>query len=457
MLRSGALLVTVATGCVSEDLKPQQIEATVSETMGTVVEVTWTTNEPTSGFVEFGERRRDLSRRTAVESEPTRQHSATLVGLPPSEEVHFRVVTAEGDREIKSGRVSVTTGALEGFAPELELEGEPADHFLVVPILGRRDSNLAHPVIIDPWGRIVWTTTDTRDAQVYRAQLSRDGSGITYSATVVRGSPVRDSALVRVSWDGEVIVTHDVPFLAHDFVELDDGTLVTLASECRDANGKPVPLDDGGCPQAIEGNALLAVSPDGTVETLWTTWDCLDPETHPSDATDRDNWTHTNALDFDEASGTYLVSLRNLNTILSVDVETRSCAWGLGGVAGTLDLQGPRFRRQHQLDWVGDRLLVFDNQGAGGQESRVLEYTFDPPSEAVAVREFKSDPPLYTLVLGDVFRMGDGTTRVLWGNTGITELFDAEGSVRSRLEVPDMILGFSQVVVDPGRPDLGAP
>lgn len=449
-MRASAWLLVVA-GCTS-----QEFEVSISETMGTVATVTWTTDEPTIGFVRFGEG--DLTRETIPDSEPTTTHTARLVGLPPDARVRARVVNVSDGRESESRPQRFSTGSLDGYAPELEVDGEPADDFLVVPALARNNtSTLAHPMVIDPEGRVVWSFTDDRVGQVYRAQLSRDGSGITYSATVVRGTPVADSVLVRVSWDGDVLVTHEVPFLAHDFVEREDGTLITLASECRDAQGEPVALGDDGCPQAIEGNALLAVDPDGNVETLWTTWDCLDPETQPSDDGSRDNWTHTNALDFDASSGLYLASLRNLNTVLAIDVETRTCPWGLGGVAGTIDASGPRFRRQHQFDWVGDRFLVFDNQGAGGQQSRVLEYLFDPPSKAVAVREFFADPPLFTLVVGDVFRTSDGSTRIVWGNTGITDVYDAQGERRSRFRLPNMVLGFSQVVVDPGRPDLDAP
>jgi len=443
-------LLALAVGCAP--VEALDVESTVSPTMGTVVDVSWRTEGVTTGFVRFGEAGGELTRETAPTAEG-REHRVRLVGLPPETEIDFQIVS--GEREISRVR-SATTGVLEGFAPELAVTGPPSDHFIVVPALVRR-GDLAHPVVIDPQGRIVWTYTDDREAQVYRAQLSRDGSGVTYSATVVGGSPVSDSALVRVSWDGEVLVTHEVPFLAHDFVELADGTLVTLASECRDADGNPVELTErDGCPDAIEGNSLLAVQPDGSVQTLWTTWDCLDPELHPSNATDRVNWTHSNALDYHEPTDTYLVSLRNLDTILNVDVGSRSCPWGLGGVAGTLDLPGAPFRKQHQLDWVGDRLLVFDNQG-GFPDSRVVEYDFDGTAGARVVREFVSDPPIYTLILGDVHRVSDGSTRVSWGATGLTDLFDADGNVVSSIEIPDHILGFSQVVADPGRPDLGSP
>ncbi|MEO0600939.1 MAG: aryl-sulfate sulfotransferase [Myxococcota bacterium] len=446
----------LAVGCGAGDIEPQQVRASVSETMGTVVEVTWTTTDPTTGFVRFGEGGA-LTRATTPSTEPTTEHSVLLVGLPPDERVDYAIVTGEGRREVEDRTRSVRTDPLDGFAPEVAVTGDPVEHFLVVPALETDRSGRAHPVIIDPQGRIVWSVTDTREAQVYRAQLSRDGSGLTYSATVVRGGPVTDSAIVRVDWHGDVLVTHDIPFLAHDFVELADGTLVSLASECRDVEGNPVALDDGGCPDAVEGNTLIAIAPDGSFETLWTTWDCLDPELHPSIADDRDNWTHSNALDYDEATDTYVVSLRNLNSLLSVDVETRTCAWGLGGVAGTLDLQGPTFRNQHQFHRIGDRLLVFDNRG-GFPDSRVLEYVFDPEAgTAVAVREFVSDPPLYTLVLGDVTRTRDGSTRIFWGNQGVTELYGPDGDLRSRLEIDDMILGFSQIVTDPGRPELEAP
>ncbi|MEN0063587.1 MAG: aryl-sulfate sulfotransferase [Myxococcota bacterium] len=455
----GALGLTLVA-CGSE-IQVQDVASTVTPSMGTVVEVTWTTDVPTTGFVRFGEGE-TLDRETAPSPEPSTTHTAQLVALPQQTDINFVVVAGEGDDAVESDVQTVTTGALDGFVPEITVTGDPVDHFMVVPLLSKRDRNLAYPVVIDREGRVVWTFTDTREAQVYRAQLSRDGSGVVYSATVVGGGPVQDSAIVRVGWDGEILVTHDIPWLAHDFIELEDGRLVTLASECRDEDGNPVALQDGGCPDAIEGNTLLAISPDGSVETLWATWDCLDPKTHPSNAFDRDNWTHTNALDYDEATDTYLVGMRNLDSILSVDVETKTCDWGLGGIAGTLDVAGARFRKQHQYDWVGDRLLVFDNQG-GFPNSRVVEYRFDTTDGATEVRTFVSDPPVFTLVLGDVYRTSNGNTRIFWGNpdtvdnTALSELYDADGVMTSQIRVAGMIMGFSQIVVDPGRPDLGEP
>lgn len=461
IFRTALVLTLFAMGCEPSGARaPQQIDATVSEGMGTVVRVTWTTETPTTGYVRFGADG-ELDRETMLETEPTTEHSATLIGLPPDTQVEYVVVSEEGDDIEESTVRRVRTDELEGFTPEITVEGEPG-HFIVMPLLNKQNTQLAHPVVVDPQGRLVWTYTDQRRAQVYRSQLSRDGSGIVYSATVVGGGPVTDSALVRVSWEGEVLVTHEIPFLAHDFVELEDGTLVTLASECRDADGNSVPVMEGGCPDHIEGNNLLAVAPDGTTEAIWSTWDCLDPVEDASNAQDRENWTHANALDYDAERDLYLISMRNLDTIIAVDANTRSCPWALGGVGATIGVSGGRFRKQHQFEWLGDKLLVFDNQGDFPQ-SRVVEYDFDPATGAQVAREFLPEPELFTLILGDVMRTSDGSTQIFWGNpdtadnTALADLYAPDGSLTSRLRIPRVVMGFSQIVVDPGRPDLGAP
>jgi hypothetical protein len=408
------------------------VAAQISAEMGTVVEVTWRTDIPTQGAIEFGEDDR-YGRITSRETAPTKNHSALLVGCPQDVDIQFRVLS-DGAPDDQTHTVS--TGTLDG-APELDVEGEQ-DLFLTLPIV---TDDLTQITVVDPKGRVVWLHEDTRQTSVFRARVARDGSGIVYAATVYRGEPHQGSAIVRVPWDGSAATVIDIPWLAHDFVELDDGTLVSLSYEYRDD---------------IQGNKLIQIDPDGTVTDLWSAWDCFDPETHISSDPDH-GWIHANALDYDASTDSFLVGMRNLSSIVRVDRGTGECVWTLGRGAGDVEQSGGTFVHQHQFGWFGDRFLVFDNDGAPGLESRVLEYDFDEATGTAQVaRTIVGETPIFSLILGDVHRLDDGDTVVVWSAAALAERVAEDDSRSWSISGPDgSIFGFTEPWTDPGRPDLG--
>ena len=237
-----------------------------------------------------------------------------------------------------------------------------------------------------------------------------------------------------------------VPYLAHDFIEREDGSIISLAYEFRED-----PTLGG-----VEGNRLVEVAPDGTVVgNVWSAWDCYDPNVHESIDLEH-GWIHANALDYDASTGRFLVGMRNLTTIASVDIETGTCEWGFGGSGGTVDITASEsFLHQHQFDKLDDRMLVFDNSGAAGFESRVLEYTFDEASGTAELERVISTGQ-FTFILGDVHRLSGGDTLITWSVPDTVERVAPDDSVVWSVTADDdeWIFGFTQVLEDPGRPDL---
>ena len=433
--RRGAPLLLWAVACGGDGtdpaaVAPTDVVATVSDAMPTVVTVTWRTADPASGYVRFGSDG-SADRQTLATAVGT-DHQAMLVALAPESDVVLTVVS-EG---VESDPITVTTGAVPGDPPIPTVEGAGQDRFVVLPMLA---DDIAHPTVFDPQGRVVWYHTDTRDLQVFRSRVSVDGSGIVYASTVRNGLPAEDSKIVRVSWEGTETSVIDVPNLTHDFVELPDGTIVSLAAESRDG---------------VEGNKLIAIAEDGTTTDVWSAWDCFDPVAHPSTDPVRDDWTHANALDYDPVRDAFYVSLRNLGTIAHVDRTTGQCDWAFGGSGGDVDVTGATFVHQHQFHRIDGGLLVFDNDGATGFQSRVVEFSFDDQAKTASlIREIYADPTLYSFILGDVQRLDDGDTHVVWSTAGIVDRYGADGTRRWRMSVPDLLFGFSQTLADPGRPN----
>jgi hypothetical protein len=271
-------------------------------------------------------------------------------------------------------------------------------------------------VIFDADGDFVWYWFEERDLDVYRARLSVDGQSVLYNAASVSGDPAQDSELVRVSLDGTSVTSIPIPLLAHDFVEHSDGTLAAIAVEYR-GEGK----------DEVKGNRLVEIAPDGTESTIWTAWDCFDPEEVSGDDPEL-GWTFANALDFDEEADAYYVGLRNFSSIAKVNRSTGACEWVFSGDGATFDPNSgsDSFLHQHQFEVTDDSIIVFDNEGSSGLEARAIEYSFDPESET-AEEIWTYTEGVQSFVLGDVHRLDDGDTLVTWSVAGQINRADPDG------------------------------
>ena len=418
-------------GCTGggDPVEVTEIRAEVARDVATVVTVTFTTSEAVSATVVFG-----VDGALDHVTPPTASgtgHAAMLLGIPADREISYAIVVDGEQSEVST----VLTEALPADIPTATTTGSHDGYVLTTHTTDAGDWVL----MFDPLGQIVWYHLDDRGLSIYRAYPLRDGSGIVYASAIVRGGPAPDSAFVRVSWDGSTESEQPVPDLAHDFVERDDGALVSLRYETRDG---------------VLGNDVVAVGLDASVTQLWSAWDCWDPVTQPGDDPEH-GWTHTNALDYDAGSGLYVVGVRNFATIAAVDVDSRTCPWGFGGVGGTVALEGSAFIHQHQFDWTGDRMLVFDNDGAPGNASRAVEYTYDAAAGTAAFQAvFQPDPSLYSFIMGDVHRRADGSTMVLYSVPGVILRFDPDGTETWRLSFDEGgPLGFMSDLASPYAAD----
>jgi arylsulfotransferase ASST len=432
-----ALAVLVAACGDSNDARrPSDVVAQVSEKIATVVVVRWTTSVPTTGYVEFGPTSA-LGARTPVESIPALEHTATVVGLTADKLHYYRAVSAEGGAAVAaSGVDSIRTGGLPTDLPDLTQTGSGYDGFVVVPILG----GITAVTIINSKGEIVWYRTEDRALQFYRARLSVDGKSVLYNAAQISGDPTPDSEIVRVSLDGSQAIGIPVPYLAHDFVEHPDGTLAALTFEDRDLAGT-----------RVRGNKLVEIATDGTLTTVWTSWNCFDPATVTGDDPPQ-GWTFANALDYDPAEDVYYVGMRNFSSIAKVN-RAGACEWVLGQFGSTLTFAAgtARFLHQHQFDVHGNRIVVMDNDGAPGDESRVVEYEIDVAAKtATQVWSYIPMPTIYTFVLGEPIRLADGGTFVNWSAAGQMERLDAGGMPVWKLNTPaGLIFGFQTIAATP--------
>jgi hypothetical protein len=413
-----ALAIAVASAACGGDgpgpKRPSQVTAAVNDKIHTVVAVTWKTEVATIGYVEFGPTQA-MEFNTPLETTPATEHTATLLGLTADTETFYRVVTWDGAAAGASAVGNIRTGDLPVGMPPLTRVGDGHDGFMVVPVLGGTTAVL----IINAEGKIVWYHSDERDLDFYRARLSLDGKSLLYNAANISGEPSAASELVRVALDGSSSSSIPVPLLAHDFVEHPDGTLAAIVVEERDFQGAP-----------LRGDKIVEIATDGTQRTVWSAWDCFDPAVVMGD-NPAQGWTFANALDFDPVADVYYLSMRNFSSITRINRQTRACEWVLGLTAPTLTFAAgaSRFLHQHQFQVRGDRIILMDNDGSIGNESRVLEYQLDLTNKvATQVWQYVSDPSVYTFVLGEPMRLDDGGAFINWSAAGQMERLNMAGT-----------------------------
>jgi hypothetical protein len=389
------------------------VTATVSERIATVVTVTWSTPEPSRGYVEYG-LTSDLGFTTPLSEEATLEHSQLLLGLTDDTEYFYRVVAGEESGAKTSEIKKIRTGYFPPGMPDPEVVGEGQGDFIVTSVLGANNG----AYIFNSAGRVVWYwKDDDRDLQSLRAHLARDKRSILYNATRASGEPVANSEIVRVSLDGSETSSVVVPYLAHDFLELPDGTMAAVVVETVDVDG-----------MQVKSNAIVEVAPDGTTTQVWSALDCFDPAVNMSSEPDS-GWTLANALDYDEVDDVYYFGTRGLSSIARVNRQTYECDWVIGE-AGTLAFAdgSATFLHQHQFELQGDRLLVYDNDGATEDASRVLEYQVDFTAETVTeVWSFIATPTVYTPVLGEPMRLANGDVLIDWSYAGQIQQVTPDG------------------------------
>ena len=120
------------------------------------------------------------------------------------------------------------------------------------------------------------------------------------------------------------------------------------------------------------------------------------------------DWTHGNAVHYDESSDTWLISLRNQDAVAAFDRGTGDLKWILGNHDNwsaelqpyLLDPVGPltwQFH-QHAAKLDGDRVLMFDNANWGASPfTGVTDLDVLPEELRTRVVEFKIDETAMTV------------------------------------------------------------
>jgi hypothetical protein len=440
-------VILLLLACTSETLKPdsegsqdtgdtaipspecspaRDVHAALTD-MPTVIRVTWSTEEETTGHVEF-----DTA--LGVVSTPDTAgttHEALLVGNRADTEVAFRVVT-DGAACPTEGRL--TTGMLPPNLPDANLTGDPAEGatYTLVPMILPSASYL---VLIDAEGEYVWAWSLPEaglTTAFYSAELSRDGRG--FIANTQAEAVDEPGYIYTIGFDGTVFDTYEINGIHTDFTQLDDGALALLGWDIREVDGR-----------TFLGDTILERAADGTVRTVWNVWDEYSPdltvewprEFYPPDPLVED-WSHVNSVSYDADEDDILVTATFNQAALRIDRATGEEIWRLSGLGG--DFSNPDgadlLLFPHSAQQVDGGVLVFNRGDIYAPGACSFASVIDiEDGVATPGWQWASERCLLVPYLGSAWRRDDGTTFVDWCTAGQLDAVTPEGSLAWRLNL----------------------
>ncbi|MBA2446546.1 MAG: aryl-sulfate sulfotransferase [Chloroflexi bacterium] len=315
------------------------------------------------------------------------------------------------------------TGELPGPLQRLEIQatGRPSSPLTLMDFAVGGSAERFF-IALDALSRPVW---------YYRLPLamSRGGAGspIGAAARLANGNllyQTRNFGIEEITPDGVVVrrVEVDDSYIHHDVLPLGDGRVLFLGAE----DGVIDETSSGGPPdRPVRGDTVNVLDLDLLEEEqVWSTFE-LDPiprvpGRYRGGDFGSEEWTHANSL-ARGPRGTWLLSFRSLDQVISLAADFETVEWRLGGADSSFSFPDPadRFYGQHTaFELPGGRVLLFDNGNfrPEGEYSRALELELDfATMTARKVWEYRHHPDIYADRLSNVGRLPNGNTLVNFG------------------------------------------
>lgn len=377
-----------------------------------------------------------------------KNHDMMVLGMYAETAYTITVKAYDGEGKwVLSDSQAFTTGALPDDFPPLETKtSEPASMQTGVTLFNiyrwnpGTDIQWAYLVGIDEAGKVVWYHKESNI--VFSIQrLSNGNLQYNYANLGIKEIDMLGNTISDWTSIGKL----DVEFIHHDVVEMPNGHFLTLSSNLKTIGGYPAEVDgdaddDGDNLQEynVVGDMIVELDPDDdfTVVNSWKLFDYLDPmktgegfhdpfwDTNYFSKAPTKDWTHANALQYDAADNSFIVSLRHLDWLVKIDMDTDEQVWRFGP-EGDFSLDPGEWQyHQHAPKMLeSGNWLVYDN-GNGRDSlapgeipfSRVVEYNIDEANKSAAqIWEYKGEERYYNQYVGDVSRMLNGNTLIIDG------------------------------------------
>ncbi|MEL6341502.1 MAG: aryl-sulfate sulfotransferase [Myxococcota bacterium] len=343
-------------------------------------------------------------------------HTLDVVGMRAETTYQMAAVAIVDGQPVRSAVVEWTAGALPDDLAPITLAQPASDGANRLTLFGPNNTETPYLIGVDRDGEVVWyyDPGDLEDEGNDRnVEQLDDGNVLMLVGQEARiitagGETVRSMDLSTVS--GVTSSAH------HDAEVMPNGNWLFLTQETVEMTVPP--WED---PVDVKGDILIEVDESGAVVWEWSSFEQLDTDRWPTELStsmSRGNadWTHANAVFYDETSDRVLVSLRHQDWVIAIDHDTGQIAWALGEDGDfTLDQDGEWFTAQHAATLIDGEVLLYDNGNEKDDPiSRAVTYAIDE-SSWTAEQTWSWSAELYTQNLGDADRLDNGNVLVCAG------------------------------------------
>jgi Arylsulfotransferase (ASST) len=398
--------------------------ARLHEDIPSVVYVRWTQGAASDTvWVEYRFEGIDWLQTPARPGDPG-EHEQIVLGVPYDTPLEWRVVVGEGSATDDLPGPAITTGA----APELPAitvdvasadAWDPTGRFLLTSVSTEEPQTTNTPgfwlVLVDRQGRYVWAIPANERSWTLYAKPSRDGTTILYDDDLYWTSfrADADSEVHQIRLDGSEVRSWDTRGMMHSFDDLSADTIAWNRAEGFD-------------------DQIVVSAGDAEPELLWS---CLDwaEASELGEAQPDQRVCGSNALAYDEASNSYVVSLWTHETVVQLDATTGDVWWHADPVGGS-GYAVPReaeWAWQHEAQLLPNGHLLLSSGVDKGREgfaaTASYEYAIDHAAEALTlVWSYESEKEFAAQYKGGLARLDSGNTLHWYGSAGgIKELSPA--------------------------------
>jgi hypothetical protein len=323
------------------------------------------------------------------------QHRALLLGLKPARTYTYRIVATDGDSVCTSPERTLTTGVLTNGATVTRTApgaAARAQGFIVTT-----DYNAQAAYIFDADGDVVWKAASPSSCS--RARMDWEGKNLWMLA--VNGTQGGTGRVRRTSMDGTEVLdpVTELNDAHHDLTVLPGGIVATLLW-----SGETSAVSD-----------LVERSPDGTIKTVAR----IGADIFGSRAS-----YHANSVSYRAADDTYTVG----------DLDAVGYAKLTRGGNRLWQFRSNDLVGNHGHHLLGGSIVVFR---ARRSPSLVHEFSLTETSGSVSaslIWTYNPGGSLETIILGDVQRLPNGNTLIVYSQAGEMREVSPAGEVVETIE-----------------------
>jgi len=408
------------------DFSITSLDASVNETIGSIIEVSWNQNEPTTGYVAYRFEPAlptDDWMQSPAKTWDAGSHDEILLGIPYGSTVTWKVVSdPDGDEPERStadqtiDNDPLPTGCPVPSVLVSDRKGmDPSVRYLI-GTNNEGASGLAYSrfwaFILDRDARVVWALRPPSSRMFFQIKPSYDGDEllVDYNSFWTIFDNGDASQIARVKIDGSVVDVTDTPGLHHGFTETADHAFLWPAYRNH-------PNDEW----------LLEKDASGDQRTVFK---CAD--FHESIGASGEACGSNNVY-WDPETDTVYYSFFWSDTVVHLDRETGEPIRWFGRLPGAYAFDPPdsQFWLQHGAHLNADgTFMVSSHTTQSAYENVARVYSIDEANETLVLEEtFGEGDGIYGQYIGEAWKLPNGNFLQNYGTNGRVREGTTDGTI----------------------------